>query len=213
MAFVDMGPLPQGNCSDPDAAAALNMSAAESAALLPLKPFQCMLVVDTIWLYVNQGAVWVDNLYLKRTRGPVLLAIPFQFIGAAVKPPKPVGRNVRPKLPWDGIGRSDIFVKNVTFQADYGGNARAVSSDERWMSMYIEGTARLLRGLGCMHSIQHTAHRPRYTLLSRHPLCTHASPGTRPRGGRARFRTRTCLQEQANTVVSRPNERLALSLR
>eukprot|EP00892_Ulva_mutabilis_P006269 jgi/Ulvmu1/4013/UM188_0003.1 len=125
----------RGNCSAPDPAAALDLLPSERAGLLPLKPFQCLIIVDTMWLYVNSGKLWVDNVYLadgRTTFQPQFPAL-FQFIGAAVKP-----QTIEEKDRRLEIGRSDIFVTNVTFQTQHRGDARAVSSDERQVAMYVD---------------------------------------------------------------------------
>lgn len=72
----------QGNCSDPDAAGALGLPADLAEELLPLKPFQCLLVVGEPWLMVNKGSVWVSNVYLKSWRHTVRPH--FAFISVSV---------------------------------------------------------------------------------------------------------------------------------
>ena len=99
----------QGNCSDPDAAAALGLSPAEAAALLPLKPRQCLLLVPKSLLAIGPDLFWVDNLYLKVARmkpvpGFTLLSTGYPF-EAWVK---------------------DLYVTNVTMHGEARGMATAV---------------------------------------------------------------------------------------
>lgn len=64
----------QGNCSNPHAAQALGLHAqrplpqAGAEQLLPLKPFQCLLLVPHTAFAAEQGRVWVDNIYFKLHR-------------------------------------------------------------------------------------------------------------------------------------------------
>lgn len=59
----------QGNCSDPHATRALQLLPPEPAhaPFLPLRPFQCLLLVphvDTVLLQ-TRDSLWSDNLYLR----------------------------------------------------------------------------------------------------------------------------------------------------
>lgn len=58
----------QGNCSDWDAVAALDLAPEVSTGLLTLKPYQCLLVTHESFLTVTGTAVWIDNVYVKLTR-------------------------------------------------------------------------------------------------------------------------------------------------
>lgn len=115
----------QGNCSDSAAAAALNLTAAEADQLLPIKPFQCLIVVDDTWLMVNNGVVWVDNLHLKIIRRTVQPILPFISAGlqSADTP----------------IGASQIYATNITFQAEHRGSASAIFVDINEVAVYVDG--------------------------------------------------------------------------
>ena len=119
----------QGNCSDSDPAAALNLAAADASDLLPLRPFQCLIVVNETWLMVNDGRVLVDNLYLKLSRTAVRPSFAYITAGA-----------LNGELQWPGIKRSTIYVTGTTFQAEHRGNSRAFIADVTGGSFYVDGT-------------------------------------------------------------------------
>lgn len=60
----------QGSCSDPRPAEMLGLHDTDASiqGLQPLKPFQCLILVAGPWLAVDNGRVWVDNIYLKLWR-------------------------------------------------------------------------------------------------------------------------------------------------
>lgn len=119
----------QGNCSDADAATALTLTAAETATLLPLHPFQCMLLMHETFLVVNRGSVWVDNLYLKLRR---TYARPgMAFLSAGILD----GRLREPYL-----NASDVYVTNVTFHSERRGSTQGIATDITNVSVYVGGT-------------------------------------------------------------------------
>ena len=109
----------QGNCSEPDAARALQLADNDAAGLLPLKPFQCLLRTHEPLLTVNNGKVWLDNVYLLLRRSVVRPRMAFISAGTArqdeVDPP--------------GIRSSDVYATNVTFHGEPRGCMRAYFSD------------------------------------------------------------------------------------
>ena len=137
----------QGNCSDPDIFTDFNLEPEESNGLLPLKPFQCMLIIDETWLFVNGGAIWVDNLYLRVIRRHKRLpSVAFITAGKSMdvhvtmlgRRPSHVTNTVSTR----GISRSDIFATNITFQGDpHGTSATAVTTSIKQVSIYIDGVA------------------------------------------------------------------------
>lgn len=96
----------QGNCSDPAAVAALNLTTDEANFLLPLKPRQCLLLLPNNFIVSNGGSFWLDNLYL-RLATPRIVADPY-FISAG-----------QPRLTPDmeGITPAQMYVTNVTMDA------------------------------------------------------------------------------------------------
>lgn len=122
----------QGNCSSPDGAVdgITILELIDSGELLPLKPFQCLLVVNNAWLMLT-GLVWVDNLYLqlRRNTNPDVAFI-----------------SNRGRLPHvDDMSR--IYVTNVTFQLDASG-ASAIANPvgprarQNAMEVHIDGAPR-----------------------------------------------------------------------
>jgi len=136
----------QGNCSQADPVSALDLGNTDSAGLglLPLKPYQCLVIVSKPWLEVTrawqsevadtQGSVWVDNLYLRLSR-----------------------KQMYPKFAFITVGRdyggssmespASAFVTNVTFHAEqaHSGTMRsamAVFTGEWHSQVYLDGTPR-----------------------------------------------------------------------
>lgn len=103
----------QGNCSNPDPASVLGLSVEDAAGLLPLKPFQCLLITHESVLSVNAGNVWVDNLYLRAARGPLVDSDVLAFLFT----PNGLIFNTRPA--WDGPQDGDVrlYVTDTVFQA------------------------------------------------------------------------------------------------
>eukprot|EP00892_Ulva_mutabilis_P004168 jgi/Ulvmu1/2122/UM127_0007.1 len=116
----------RGNCSSPDAAAALSIS---PEGLLPLKPRQCMLLLPDTMLTVTQGAVWVDNVYLKLQRS--VWQAEAAFIRAGLAPDREHGV-------FGGLKDSKTFITNVTFQAELGRSVQGVTTGHEELQVYIE---------------------------------------------------------------------------
>lgn len=120
----------QGNCSDPDAAAALALDGDLATTLLPLKPRQCLLLVPDTFIMSNRGRAWIDNLYLRLQRR--LVSQEFAFVSAGLNN--------------DGDGyfkvdASDLFITNVTFHGEHRGSAQGVSLEADSSSVLVQGAA------------------------------------------------------------------------
>ena len=120
----------QGNCGDPFPVAALGLSAEEAGDLLPLKPRQCLVVVDDTMLMVNSGTLWLHNLYLKVVQNHD--RVETLLIAA--------GSNTSDEQESPHIKRSDIYVTSVTFDAQPYHKATAISTGRRFSSVYVGGT-------------------------------------------------------------------------
>ena len=120
----------QGNCDNPDAAASLRLDAGLAADLLPMKPRQCLLVMNQTWLMVNAGNILVDNLYLKLSRTLYMPTFVFITQGALFGEEE-----------WFNIKSSSVYVINVTFHAEDRGCAAAVSSHQTFNAVYLDGAA------------------------------------------------------------------------
>lgn len=142
----------QANCTEPDAATALRLSEADAAGLLPLKPFQCLLLVGHTWLMVNSGTMWLDNLYLRLSRTAVQPR--FAFVQAGLPAPRQARELFRDV---------SIFATNVTFQSERlaGRPARsafAVATYVRHTAVAIDGVRRFAAAcwgecMVCMHAV------------------------------------------------------------
>ena len=108
----------------------LGLTAEEQATLLPLKPRQCVVIVPGVFLTVETGQVWLDNLYLmlhptasERTSGFVLLEIEW--------------------LPGYGMeneaGAPDLFVTNSTLHRQRRGNAFGFSTNLSASRLFLQG--------------------------------------------------------------------------
>eukprot|EP00892_Ulva_mutabilis_P004444 jgi/Ulvmu1/2371/UM130_0002.1 len=106
----------RGNCSDPDAATALGLSQQEAAAMLPLKPRQCVIIVPDTFLVSSGGSHWVDNLFLKLDRQRPSTRFAF-MLGGIVQ-----GLEDYPQ-----VTETDFYATNVTFQGEHRGRAYGVS--------------------------------------------------------------------------------------
>lgn len=77
---------------------------------------------------VNKGAVWVDNVYLKVARRNVRPSFALITAGA-----------FNNRIKWPLLEPSDIYVTDVTFQADPRTGVVGVTTDHLHTSVYIEG--------------------------------------------------------------------------
>eukprot|EP00892_Ulva_mutabilis_P004163 jgi/Ulvmu1/2118/UM127_0003.1 len=122
----------RGNCSDPDPAAALALDASsnQGAPLLPLKPFQCLLLVPDTFLSIERARFWLDNLYLRLQPKPLRVLQTLQRDPTFVT----VGRTGENYLDADysqDIGwphTNAVLMTDITFQGDPVQGLRAVYS-------------------------------------------------------------------------------------
>ena len=116
----------QGNCTTPDGAAALSLTDEDAEGLLPLKPWQCLLVVDDSWLMINSGTLWLHNLYLK------LVAGRHRGMSAFIR----AGLN---NAAWRAVNGSDTYVTSVTFHSHPLRTAAGFLMEESLCSALIDG--------------------------------------------------------------------------
>lgn len=117
----------QGNCTNSKAADVLNLSEGDAAALFPLKPRQCVMLLHDTLLTVKGGSVWIDNLYLMRRT--TFFVGESSFIRA--------GLYGDANQVFSFIAPSNLFITNVTFQS--GRNCEGVSLGENHMQLYMSG--------------------------------------------------------------------------
>lgn len=121
----------QGNCDDHAPASSLNLTAADASRLLPLKPRQCVLVVDDTWLMVNGGTVWLDNLYLMHARyGGAFLVSDLPLHGREFNLPLAPGADVSVAA----------YVTGVTFHASPRSRMSAVVMRRGYTAVLLNGT-------------------------------------------------------------------------
>lgn len=92
----------------------------------PLKPFQCVLVIDKPFLWHNNGSLWIDNIYLAVSRKNVMPEFSMVQYGSL-------------KHHLDGVGGNSIYITNTTFVGEGRGDARAIHSGEKKASILVEG--------------------------------------------------------------------------
>ena len=131
--------LVQGNCSDPDAASALGLSAENKVALLPLKPRQCIILVPDTMLMFNPGRFWLDNLYLKLQLTVVSGGF-FAFLS--------VGAPAEDEFQPQG-NANDLFLANVTFHGQHRRAAAGVVLHNLYSRVLIQGAEYC-----CIHALQ-----------------------------------------------------------
>lgn len=125
----------QGNCSG--SAAHLQRSTDDvDAPALPLKPGQCLLLLDKSALSINDGRLWLDNVYFAAARHPPL------FDTLAVS----AGLSTHGLQPWSMYRQRaplELYATNVTFQGagDRSGRAFAFAPLSRGASILFQGTA------------------------------------------------------------------------
>lgn len=118
----------QGNCSDPDAAGVLDLSAGEASDLLPLKPRQCVVIVAQPFLMSNGGNLWMDGLYLRAMRSTVSPE-GFAFIRAGHESP----------VEQFGVDSSRLYLSNLTLQSEGHKNAMGLVLGHGSSSAVITG--------------------------------------------------------------------------
>lgn len=118
----------QGNCDPGTPQSLLEDMAVSTAGRVeypPLKPFQCVLLMDKPFLWNNNATLWLDNLYLAVSRtqvGPQFSMIEYGTYGL------PLGAN----------GKA-LYITDSAFVAEGRGSARAVQANEASTSVLIEG--------------------------------------------------------------------------
>jgi len=123
----------QGNCSVADVASSLSLAAEDAATLgqlLPLKPRQCVVVVQDTFLMVNRGNFWLDHVYLIVRRTRVQPSLAFFRIGFPVT-----------SGPGLHLSPSDVVLSNVTMQGASRGWSRGIELTAEKSSLLLQGHA------------------------------------------------------------------------
>jgi hypothetical protein len=120
----------QGNCgasSNVRLLQDLETSTSGRVEYPPLKPFQCVLVIDKPFLLNYNATLWLDSLYvaISRTRAMSEFAV-IQH-----------GNYIFPET---AEGRNSMYITSSTFVGEGRGNAWAIASHASHSSHLIEGT-------------------------------------------------------------------------
>ena len=137
----------QGNCSDPDVATALELPGPGpgGAILLPLKPYQCMLLLPDTFLAVEKGRIWADNLYLKLQPRPQQVLQDLRrapsFITVGRLLPNSIADDYTPTSSFETPPKTNLHLTDITFQGDKVQAARGIylSGSAAETSVYVTG--------------------------------------------------------------------------
>jgi hypothetical protein len=96
----------------------------------PLKPFQCVLVIDKPFLWRNNATVWLDNLYIAVSRTKVMSDFSILQYGSSQSA--------------EGIPGRSMYITSSTFVGEGRGSAWVIASYEGSASYFIEGVISIL---------------------------------------------------------------------
>jgi hypothetical protein len=130
----------QGNCgsnSNVSVLKDLEKSTAGRVEYPPLKPFQCALVIDKPFLLNVNATLWLDSFYvaISRTR----MHTEFSVLEDGVHT-------------WSYEERS-LFITSSTLVGEGRGSARAISSNDDYTKVWIEGATEF----GLVHAFARTS--------------------------------------------------------
>ena len=130
----------QGNCSSPNVATVAGLTLEERANLLPLKPRQCVVIVPGTFLTVEDGQVWLDNLYLMLPK-----TAPESFTAFVRTDNEQFCSNSTPAAP-------DLFISNATLHSQLRGAASGVLMTLGASRLFLQGAdSETLRRLAAVH--------------------------------------------------------------
>lgn len=130
----------QGNCTG-GAGLLRTLQAAAPQPLLPLKPAQCLLIFDSNVLSVNDGRLWMDNLYFAAAPPRPTLDTMAVSVGLAA------GGLLEGHSTYRKRNALELYVTNVTYHGDGASPGRAFG-----FAPLVRGTSALFQGA--------TAHQP-----------------------------------------------------
>jgi hypothetical protein len=119
----------QGNCgasSNLSILSDLEESTAGRVEYPPLKPFQCVSLIDKPLLQRRDAPLWLDSLYIALTRTRMQAYFSILENGKL-----DVGKGWDPDVP--------LYITNSTFVGEGRGSARAISTAQFWRQTLIEG--------------------------------------------------------------------------
>eukprot|EP00892_Ulva_mutabilis_P006554 jgi/Ulvmu1/4270/UM194_0010.1 len=129
----------RGNCSDPDAAAALGLAAGDAATMraLPLKPRQCLFLLQDPLLNVNDGPFWLDNVYLLLSQLRERVIPSLQFVRTGHEPSD--ANEPDNAADHQQVGPR-VYVTNVTMHGALRGTSRGVELAAQSSAVLLQGT-------------------------------------------------------------------------
>ena len=130
--------LLQGRCGSSDPAVDLELAQAEADELIPFNPDQCLILVDTSWLMLNNGSLWLDNVYVKVDRRRALPGFAFITAGINTEDTLVWGHTAQPGL----LQPADVYITSVTFHSEWQRNAIAITTEIPSSSVLISGAPR-----------------------------------------------------------------------
>lgn len=142
----------QGNCSDGDPAATLGVTSDVAVSLLPLKERQCLILMPDTFLMVNNGILWLDNIYLRLLRRVRTSFISFVTAGLLA---------TEEEFPDLEISASEIALTNITFQGEH-------AQDPVGVAIGPEGSVLLVKGVLQPLTLL-PSNSPRFPMKSCHP--------------------------------------------
>ena len=141
----------QGNCSMADVGSALSLSSEEEATLsrvLPLKPRQCVVVLQDTFLMVNSGSFWLDNVYLIVLRTRVQPGLALVRTGAHTGE----GDSER-----ELMSRMNVSLSNVTMQGASRGWSRGIELSATRSSLLLQGECPMRSAAWPVHACSRVA--------------------------------------------------------
>ena len=123
----------QGNCSVANVASSLSLSAEQASTLgqlLPLKPRQCVVVLQDTFLMVNSGSFWLDNVYLIVLRTRLQPSLVFIRTGTRIS---------QGGTSSERMSHVRVFVSNVTMQGASRGWSSGIELGAKSSSLLLEG--------------------------------------------------------------------------
>jgi hypothetical protein len=103
----------------------LETSTAGRVEYPPLKPYQCVLVIDRPLLWNSNATLWLDNLYVAVTRTKIASEFSILQYGGFIRAEGSSGRS--------------MYITSCTFVGEGRGNAWAIASLASHASFLIEG--------------------------------------------------------------------------
>ena len=119
--------------------------------MIALKPAQCIVLIDETWMMVNNGTLWLDNLYVKVSRQKVVPGLAFITAGLKYEPgvvgtlqtaAGTAAGSVDAPIDHEFVQGSQIYITDLTFHSERERNGVAVTLETQSASVSISGAFR-----------------------------------------------------------------------